>query len=98
MDDRLCRTFFLQPEQPAHRRYEALRAIFLDGHSIEQVAKRFGYRLPALKSLVSRFRTSCRAGDPPPFLFLTGEDDPLANDCARTITDRSCRRSPTADS
>jgi hypothetical protein len=67
VDDALCRQFFLQPQETFHRRYEALRAYFLDGLPLAEVADRFGYRLSALKSMVCRFRASCVHGGPPPF-------------------------------
>ena len=98
MDDQDCRRFFLDPHQPLHRRYEALRAIYIEGRPVEQVAEQFGYRPAALKSLASRFRTGCRAGEPPPFLFAMDEDDQSANGCARTNQVPSAQRSPTAES
>jgi hypothetical protein len=72
MDDSMCRRFFLEPGQSTHRRYESLRAIFVEGLTLDQAADRFGYRPAALRSLVSRFRSGCRAGNPPPFSFATG--------------------------
>jgi hypothetical protein len=70
MDDSMCRRFFLEPEQSTHRRYEALRAIFVEGLPPNQVADRFGYRLAALRSLVSRFGSS--SGRRPALRFLGG--------------------------
>ena len=55
MDDQVCRRFFHEPDDTLHRRYEALRAVFIDGLSLDRAAKRFGYRPGALKSLASRF-------------------------------------------
>jgi hypothetical protein len=98
MDDQHCQRFFLDPQEPLHRRYEALRAIYLEGRPVEQVAEQFGYRPAALRSLASRFRTGCRAGGPPPFLFAMDEDDPSANGRARTSRVPSSQRSPTAES
>ena len=37
------RRLFLQPRNPIHRQYEALRAFFVEGLSSAQVAERFGY-------------------------------------------------------
>jgi hypothetical protein len=93
MDDSICRRFFLEPDQTSHRRYEALRAIFVDGLSLNQVADRFGYRPLALRSLVSQFRRSCRAGSPPPFSFAMDQDAPLTGKCAKTKAVRNSRRS-----
>jgi hypothetical protein len=98
MDDQDCRRFFLDPQQPLQRRYEALRAIFIEGRPLDQVADQFGYRPAALKSLVSRFRTRCRTGEPSPFLFAMDEDAPPVSEHAKTNRDPSLRRSPTAES
>jgi transposase len=56
MDDIRCKQFFAQPTQPYHRQYEALRAIFLEGHSQKEVADRFGYTYDSLRQLVRDFR------------------------------------------
>ena len=64
---RFCRRFFLEPNQTLHRRYEALRAVFVDQQPQMEVAKRFGYTYATLRRLVSDFRAQCRAGQVPPF-------------------------------
>ena len=56
MDDIRCREFFRQPTQPYHRQYEALRAVFLEGHSQKEAAERFGYTYDSLRQLVHEFR------------------------------------------
>jgi transposase len=56
MDDTPYREFFARPTQPNHRRYEALRAVFLDGRSQKDVAEHFGSRYSTLRQLVSEFR------------------------------------------
>jgi transposase len=48
--------FFLAPEKPLHRQYEALRAYFVDGLSSAQAAERFGYTPGAFRVLCHRFR------------------------------------------
>ena len=35
MKDTFCRRFFLEPKQTLHRRYEALRAVFVDTTATE---------------------------------------------------------------
>ena len=35
--------FFLEPANPTHRQYEALRAYFAEKLSAKEVAERFGY-------------------------------------------------------
>jgi hypothetical protein len=67
--------FFLEPTQTFQRQYEALRAVFVEDQPLDQVAERFGYTLSTLRSMVSRFRTDCRRGTPPPFFSPTGGDD-----------------------
>jgi hypothetical protein len=98
MDDSMCRRFFLEPGQSAHRRYEALRAIFVEGLPLDQVADRFDYRPAALRSLVSRFRGGCRAGNPPPFSFATDPGDRLAGNRAKTRAVPNSPKSPTVAS
>ena len=67
MQDSLYRRFFFEPPQPLHRRYEALRAVFVDGQPHVEVAKRFGYTSNTLRRLVRDFRAQCRADHVPPF-------------------------------
>jgi hypothetical protein len=42
LKDTFCRRFFLEPTQTLHRRYEALRAVFVDQQPQMEVAKRLG--------------------------------------------------------
>ncbi len=98
MDNECCRQFFLQPQATFHRRYEALRAYFLDGQSLAEIADRFGYRLSSFKSLVCRFRASCANGGPPPFFFRTSADAPLVDDAVKIKTVPNEPLSPTSDS
>jgi hypothetical protein len=98
MDDELCRQFFLQPQETFHRRYEALRAYFLDGRPLAEVADRLGYRVSSLKSLVCRFRAACANGGPPPFFFRTDADAPRGDGAVKTTTDPSHPTSPTSAS
>ena len=68
MDDTPYREFFARPTHPYHRRYEALRAVFLDGRSQKDVAEHFGYRYSTLRQLVYEFRRQAPvSGDAPPF-------------------------------
>jgi hypothetical protein len=67
MDDHLCRRFFLEPDQPLHRRYAALRAFFLEGLSLEVIAQQFGATYHTVRSWVRDFRAACRRGQDPPF-------------------------------
>jgi hypothetical protein len=67
MDDTSCRRFFLEPDQPLHRRYAALRAFFIDGASLQAIAEQFGTTYHTVRSWVRDFRAACRAGRAPPF-------------------------------
>ena len=55
--------WFTAPAQLNHRRYEALRAVFLDGRSQKEVADHFGYRYSTLRQLVYEFRRHGLDGD-----------------------------------
>jgi hypothetical protein len=92
------RRFFLEPEQTFHRRYEALRAILVDDEPIDRVAERFGYKLSALRSMVSRSRVDRRRGVTPPFFSPTAAGDPPAAAAKRAGRSPDPRRSPTVAS
>jgi hypothetical protein len=47
--------YFLHPKEPAQRRYEALRAYFLESLTQEEAAARAGYSTSTFQSLVSNF-------------------------------------------
>src|SRR5262249_57806420 len=68
MDDAGCRVFFLPPIATYHRQYEALRAFFIEGRRLHDIAQQFGYRETSLRSMVCRFRAQVHAGEVPPFL------------------------------
>jgi hypothetical protein len=59
MDDSASQQFFTQPAQTYHRRYEALRAVFVDGRSQKEVAQQFGYTYGTMRQLVFEFRQVC---------------------------------------
>lgn len=48
--------FFLSPQQPLQRQYEALRAFFVEAQPSHQVARRFGYSPGAFRVLCHQFR------------------------------------------
>ncbi len=48
--------WFSAPEQMNHRRYEALRAFFVDGATHAEIAERFGYSRWTVVDLVRKFR------------------------------------------
>ena len=87
--------FFLEPKETLHRRYEALRAVFVAGEPIARVAERFGYKLSALRSMASRFRVAWRRGVAPPFSSPTVAGDPPGAATRRAVRPANRRRSPT---
>jgi len=48
--------FFLAPEKPLHRQYEALRAYFVEGRPSAEVARDFGYTPGSFRVLCHQFR------------------------------------------
>ncbi len=97
MDGSHTSRFFLEPKQTFQRRYEALRAIFLEGEPLDQVAERFGYKSSALRSMASRFRADCRRGVTTPLFSPTDADVPSGQP-AKTDHAPNCPKPPTAGS
>lgn len=65
------RRFFLEPQIPKHRQYEALRAFFVDGRPSAQVARHFGYTPGSFQVLCHRFRR-----EPDPAFFASARPGP----------------------
>ena len=80
--------FFALPHSPLHRRYEVLRAFFLEGLTAEAVAQRFGYAPGTVYAMTRDFR---RFDDPAAFFFrppdLPGRPPapPHPDQCQRVI-------------
>jgi len=66
-----CRNFFLDPESPKHRMYEALRAYYVENRSSPETAKTFGYTPGSFRVLCHQFRH-----DPEPVFFIKGLPGP----------------------
>jgi hypothetical protein len=61
------RSFFVHPVEAAHRRYEALRSVFVEERPMKEVAQRYDVSYGTIRNWVSEF---CRAqddGQSPPF-------------------------------
>ena len=50
------REYFTRPAEPNQRRYEALRAYFTEGLTVEQAGARAGYTRSSMASLLRDFR------------------------------------------
>jgi len=94
MDDTGCRGFFLAPVATYHRQYEALRAFFIEGRRLHDIAQQFGYRETSLRSMVCRFRAQVQAGEVPPFLRNRLWGDPSASLTPQNQPSRSRQSSP----
>jgi len=96
MDDTGCRQFFLEPTETYHRQYEALRAYFVEGRKLSEVAQQFGYQESSLRVLAYRFRNQVKANALRPFLFSRGTDDLSSNPILKRPPVRKRQKSPTA--
>ena len=76
MDGQPCRRFFLEPQLTFHRRYEALRAFFVEDRPVAEIAAQFGYKPTALNVMISRFRAQFRRGQRPPLFVPDGRGRP----------------------
>ena len=67
MDGQVYQEFFVRPTGTSHRRYEALRSVFVERHSLAEVADRFAVSYGTVRNWVSQFCTQYDRGEPPPF-------------------------------
>jgi hypothetical protein len=95
MDDTRCRQFFLEPTATYHRQYEALRAFFVEGRQLPEIAQQFGYQESSMRSMVCRFRSHMQAPDRHPFLCNRRLGDLRATPVPPRQPARRRRRSPT---
>ena len=65
MDD--LAQFFLNPRQPVHRRYEILRALYVDRLSAKEAAERFDCSVHTVNAMRRDFKKAMRSGEPPAF-------------------------------
>jgi transposase-like protein len=78
MDDTACRAFFAQPSNPHQRRYEALRAVFVEGRTAKEVAEQFGMAYSSLRQWLYEFRQHCQQpAAESPFFKSPKSDAPL---------------------
>src|SRR3990170_2107331 len=75
--------FFLEPANPTHRQYEALRAYFVDDLPSVEVARRFGYTPGSFRVLAHQFRQN-----PDRPFFLPPPKGPQASPKADRLRDK----------
>jgi len=95
MDDTRCRQFFLEPAEIYHRQYEALRAFFVEGRQLKEIAQQFDYQESSLRVMVSQFRIQMKANDLRPFLFSPGSGERKQIPVSKRRSRRRRRLSPT---
>ena len=67
--DKAYRDFFLHPELPRHRRYEMLRAWFVEDLPAQTIADRFGISVHSVRSQVRDFKRDWKTGTPMAFFL-----------------------------
>jgi hypothetical protein len=78
MDATTCKDYFLQPQDTWHRRYEVLRAVFVDLQPMQNVAKQFGISYGTVRNWVSDFQRDLSTGKQPPFSPHLSVADPCS--------------------
>lgn len=68
MDRGEYQSFFVHPVEAAHRRYEALRLVFVEEQPMKEVAQRHDVSYGTIRNWVSDFCREQDAGQPSPFL------------------------------
>ena len=84
------RQFFLQPTDAWHRRYEALRLVFVDQRPLKEVAQHFEISYGTLCNWVTEFRVQQDNDERSPFFNCPTED---ARPVHRTIRNSMNRKS-----
>ncbi len=71
--------YFTSLKHPRHKQYEALRAYYLDGLSVAEAARKFGYTINTFYSLVRDFKEDIAGKDfeEPFFIFRQAGRKPL---------------------
>ena len=68
-------SYFLQPQQTNHRRYEALRSVFVEEESMRDVASRFDVSYGTIRNWVSEFCCCQDSSDELPFFRKSSVGD-----------------------
>jgi hypothetical protein len=79
--------FFLSPDNPDQRKYEALRAFYLDGKSGKEVVQKFGYTPAYFKKIRFEFNQQLKSGEANPF-FPARKTGPKKSFTRQDVTDQ----------
>ena len=74
MEESSYEQFFTRPNEFVQRRYESLRAVFVEGVAMNDVAKRFGVAYGTVRNWAHEFRAVHDQGESPPFFFPPSGD------------------------
>jgi hypothetical protein len=74
MDGTALSEWFAHPQDPAHVRYEALRAVLHEGEPAVDVAARFGIPYGTLRNHIAGLRRTIARGETPPFFSRSSAD------------------------
>lgn len=85
MNEGPCKDYFIHPVEASHRRYEALRSVFVEELPMLDVAQRYGISYGTVRNWASEFCGQQDAGQSPPFSPHPHADVPR-NHSLSTIT------------
>lgn len=85
------RQFFLQPTDAWHRRYEALRLVFVDQRPLKEVAQRFEVSYGTMCNWVTEFRAQQDNDERSPFFKCPPEGDQPVRTTIRNPMNRKSR-------
>lgn len=63
--------FFIAPDAARHRRYEILRARFVEGLRVKEIATRFGMSALTVETMIRDFKAALDSGEAPAFFAET---------------------------
>ena len=93
--------YFLEPKDATQRRYETLRAVFVEGLSLKDAAQRFHVSYGTARNWASEFRQAFQSGQRPPFSRAhrapQTERRIPTNRASKSPTPGCCRCQPDAD-
>jgi hypothetical protein len=94
MDRNICQQYFLRPDERLQRRYEVLRAVFIDDETALEVAERFRLSHGTVRNWVSQFGATLERGERPPFsraIINRRTDSPMPTNRLRRQTFKNFR-------
>ena len=65
--------FFLRPEEPVHKRYEALRSFYVEGMTAREVSAKFGYTVSTVYALARDFKILLGSEQPSSSFFIRSQ-------------------------